>query len=373
MPRPWNDSKRTNGVRGTLKACVDASRVVLFAPTRLSLRAGSLSLFRGVLRALSENGMVDVILDLSQCVHVDSAGLGELVAAFTFCRNKGGSFSLNKATNKIDALLEITKLNSVFSNFTIDYSRHPVFEVSPEDISALQVARNTADTGSISLFLTAREGRIQLLPGRMPGLYTVSVGTRPEQKLIVAAPYVIADTTRTYLKEEIEEFEYLVNSPKCSELAIQKFLESHPKFLLGQQYETLHPHVILERGDEGPLIPDFLLQPFGKRFCDVMDLKLPTTRLVVGKRNRERFSAVIAEASAQLRRYRDYFEDPHRRDSVLEEYGITAYRPRLAVVVGKKVEIDDEILYKQMQDGISGIELITYEDLLTRAKKFLLF
>ena len=121
------------------------------------------------------------------------------------------------------------------------------------------------------------------------------------------------------------------------------------------------------------MIPDFLLQPFGKRFCDVMDLKLPTTRLVVGKRNRERFSAVIAEASAQLRRYRDYFEDPHRRDSVLEEYGITAYRPRLAVVVGKKVEIDDEILYKQMQDGISGIELITYEDLLTRAKKFLLF
>lgn len=105
----------------------------------------------------------------------------------------------------------------------------------------------------------------------------------------------------------------------------------------------------------------------------MLDLKLPSTQIVVGRRNRERFSAAIAEASAQLRQYRDYFEDPHRRDFVLKQYGITAYRPHLAVVVGRKVEIEDEILYKQIQDGTSSVEVITYEDLLTRAKKFLLF
>lgn len=373
MPRPLNGSKGTNGVRGTLKASVDASRVVLFAPPRLTLASGSVNVFRGIVQALARNGMVDVIFDLSQCAYVDSAGIGELVSAFVYCRMSEGSFSLNKASKKIHDLLTITKLFTVFSHFEIDYSRHPVFEISPEDLSAVQVALKTTESGSTIVFLTAREGRIRLLPGRMPGLYTVHVGTGPEREVIVAAPYVIADITRTYLQEEIEEFEYLVNSPNCSEPAIQKFLESHPKFLLGHQYESLHPHVILERGDEGPLIPDFLLQPFGKRFCDVLDLKLPSTQIVVGRRNRERFSATIAEASAQLRQYRDYFEDPHRRDSVLKQYGVTAYRPHLAVVVGRKIEIEDEILYKQIQDGTSSVEVITYEDLLTRAKKFLLF
>jgi len=355
-----------------LRACRDAGRIVVFAPARLTLASGSLALLRGIIRGLRQRGMADIILDLSGCVYVDSAGIGELVSAFTFCSNSGGSFSLNRAQKKIHDLLQITKLYTVFNHFNIDYSRHPLFELSPQDTSALVAARDTATAGPTSLFLTVREGRIQLLPGRIPGLYRISVGADPHQGLILAAPYIIADITRTYLHEEIEEFEYLLNSSSCTEAAIQQFLESHPKFLLGQEYERLYPHVILERGDEGPLIPDFLLQPFGKRFCDVLDIKLPTAQLVVGGRNRKRFSAAVAEASAQLRQYRDFFEDPHRRDSVLQRYGVTAYRPRLAVVVGKKAEIDDDILYKQIQDGISGVEVITYEDLLTRAKKFLL-
>ncbi len=365
-------AERVSPEQGTLKACVDAGRIVLFPPSRITLGSAA-NLFRGVVRALLQNGMVDIICDLSQCNYADSAGVAELVVAFTACRSRGGSFSLNRLPPKIHGLLEITKLLTVFSHFEVDYSRHPVLEISPEDVSALKVAQNAAQTDLPSLFLTARDGRIQLLPGRVPGLYRVALGTGPQRETIVAAPYVIADITRTYLHEEVEEFEDLVNSPNCSERAIQKFLESHPKFLLGHQYERLHPQVILERREEGPLIPDFLLQPFGRHFCDVLDLKLPSTQLVVGGRNRERFSAAIAEGAAQLHRYRNYFDDPAGRDSVLTRYGITAYRPHLALVVGRKVETDDAVLYKQMQDGASGVEVITYEDLLTRAKRLLLW
>jgi len=263
-------------------------------------------------------------------------------------------------------------LYTVFACVNVDYSSHPTFDVSPEDISGVRAAHDTPEAGFINLFLTAREGRIQLLPGRHPGLYNVFLSSLPGRELIVGAPFVIADLTRSYLQEEIEQFEYLVNSPTCTEADVQRFLESHPKFLLGQEYERLYPHVILEREGKGPLIPDFLLQPFGKRFCDIVDLKLPETQLIVGKADRKRFSWAIAEASSQLRTYRDYFEDPKQRDSVLKRFGITAYRPRLAVVVGKKVEIGDEILLKQTQDGAPGIDVITYELLLTRAKKFLL-
>jgi anti-sigma B factor antagonist len=364
----------SDGLRagGGLKACTDAGRVVLFAPPRVSLRSGHLSLLRGVPRVLAQAGMRDIILDLSGCRYVDSAGVGELVSAFTFCTNGGGSFPLNRLPPKIHDLLQVTKLYTVFSYANVDYSSHPTFDVSPEDISAARAAHAAPGAGLISLFLTAREGRIQLFPGRVPGLYKVSLSTSPGREWIVGAPFVIADVTRSYLQQEIEEFEYLVNSPTCAEGDIQRFLESHPKFLLGQEYERLYPHVILEREGKGPLIPDFLLQPFGKRFCDIVDLKLPETQPIVGKTDRKRFSSAIAEASAQLRTYRDYFEDAKQRESVLKRLGITAYRPRLAVVVGNKVEIEDEILLKQIEDGTPGIEVITYDALLTRAKKFLL-
>jgi len=100
--------------RVALKACADAGRVVLFAPPRLTLRSGHLNLLREVLRALAKIGTPDVILDLSGCEYVDSAGIGELVSAFTFCNNSGGSFSLNRLPSKIHDLLQITKLYTVW-------------------------------------------------------------------------------------------------------------------------------------------------------------------------------------------------------------------------------------------------------------------
>jgi hypothetical protein len=167
-------------------------------------------------------------------------------------------------------------------------------------------------------------------------------------ELIIAAPHVIANATRSYIRDEIEEFEGIINSPISSEHDIQRFLENHSKFLLGHEYQKLYSQVVLEREELGTLIPDFLLQPVNKEFCDIVDLKLPRAPLVVGKDNRKRFSAAIAEAAAQLRTYHDYFDDRGRRDAIKERYGVTAYRPKLAVVVGRAATVD-AVLYEQIQ------------------------
>jgi|SRR5215213_9240975 len=352
------------------KSCLDAGKVVLFSPPDITIGESVITV-RRIIRVLLQNGFKDIILDLSPCNYVDSSGIGELVSIFTACNKEGGSFSLNRPNQRLTDLLAIVRLLTVFNVFRIDYSNYTLIDISSDDLTALKKAVSMSGMDTLNLLLTLSGGQIQILPSQQEGIYRLSLSDNLGGELIIAAPYVIANATRSYIRDEIEEFEAIVNSSLSTEHDIQKFLENHPKFLLGQEYQKLHPQVILEREEQGSLIPDFLVQPYNKEFCDVVDLKLPKSPLIVGKDNRKRFSSAIAEAAAQLRTYRDYFEDKERREAVKDKYGITAYRPRLAVIVGRATGIDD-ILYKQIKDDLQNLEIITYDDLIKRAKNFLL-
>ncbi len=48
---------------------------------------------------------------------MDSAGLGELVAAYTSAKRHGAQVKLSNLTKKIDDLLDITRLSSVFETY----------------------------------------------------------------------------------------------------------------------------------------------------------------------------------------------------------------------------------------------------------------
>lgn len=130
--------------QGGLVACLDAGRVVLFLPAKLSLAQSTVALFRNVLRTLFSNGVKDLVCDLSVCSHIDSSGIAELVVAFTFCSDQGGSFALNRVSGTVNDLLTITKLHKVFRLSEVDYSERPTFQVSPDDIVPLQKARANA-------------------------------------------------------------------------------------------------------------------------------------------------------------------------------------------------------------------------------------
>lgn len=354
----------------TLKGCLDAGKVVLFLPPRITLGEEAVTL-RIMNRTLVDNGFKDIIADFSNCVYIDSSGLGELISCFTYCHKDGGSFSLNRVSQQPIEALSITKLLTIFNLYEVDYSNYIHVDVSSDDLSALKKAASSAGMDTFNLILTLTNGRIQILPGQQDGIFKLALSDNPDSELVIAAPYVIANVTRSYIRDEIEEFEELINSSGSTEHDIQRFLQSHPKFLLGHEYQKLYPQVVLEREEQGKLIPDFLVQPFNREFCDIVDLKLPGAPLIVGKDNRKRFSSSIAEAAAQLRTYRDYFDDRRRREAVKRRYGITAYRPRLAVIVGRTVDMN-AVLYKQIQADLQNIEVITYDDLIQRAKNFLL-
>ena len=77
---------------------------------------GSVAL-RNAIRGLVEQGKKKILLNLGGVKNVDSSGIGELIANFTTVRREGGQLKLLNLTEKIQNLLVITKLLTVFDAY----------------------------------------------------------------------------------------------------------------------------------------------------------------------------------------------------------------------------------------------------------------
>ena len=53
-------------------------------------------------------------MNLANVTYIDSAGLGELTAAYTSVKNRGGELKLLNLTKRVHDLMQITKLYTVF-------------------------------------------------------------------------------------------------------------------------------------------------------------------------------------------------------------------------------------------------------------------
>ena len=60
------------------------------------------------------DGIKQVVIDLGKVKWMNSSGLGDLMASLTTLRNAGGDLKLAKVGKKIESLLLITKLITVF-------------------------------------------------------------------------------------------------------------------------------------------------------------------------------------------------------------------------------------------------------------------
>jgi anti-sigma B factor antagonist len=73
--------------------------------------------FHDLLGNLFDNGKTNIIIDLGSVKFMNSTGLGMLISGYTSVKNKGGVLKLANATEKINSLLVITKLVTIFENF----------------------------------------------------------------------------------------------------------------------------------------------------------------------------------------------------------------------------------------------------------------
>ncbi len=73
--------------------------------------------FRNTLHELINEGKKEVIADLSKVKFMNSAGLGILIGGLTTMRNAGGDLIICGADQKIESLLVVTKLITVFDHY----------------------------------------------------------------------------------------------------------------------------------------------------------------------------------------------------------------------------------------------------------------
>ena len=74
----------------------------------------SATALRGAIRNLVAGGSSKLLLNLAGVRYIDSSGIGELIANYTTVGRSGGQLKLLNLTEKVQDLLVITKLLTVF-------------------------------------------------------------------------------------------------------------------------------------------------------------------------------------------------------------------------------------------------------------------
>ena len=103
------DTRTANGV------------TILDIQGKITIGEGSAEI-RNTIRDLLQAGKNKILLNMGDVSYVDSSGIGELVSSFTRVTNQGGELKLLNLTKKLQELLAITKLLTVFESFNDEES-----------------------------------------------------------------------------------------------------------------------------------------------------------------------------------------------------------------------------------------------------------
>jgi anti-sigma B factor antagonist len=97
----------------TIKERQAGDITVLDMSGKVTIGEGSVAL-RTAVRRLLEEGKKKILLNLGGVGYIDSSGIGELVSSFTSINKEQGQLKLLNLTQKLQDLLGITKLLTVF-------------------------------------------------------------------------------------------------------------------------------------------------------------------------------------------------------------------------------------------------------------------
>ena len=90
--------------------------MILDLKGKITLGEGD-ELLKDKVNSIVSQGRRKIVLNLAEVPYLDSAGLGEVVRAYTTVSRQGGSLKLLNLTKRITDLLAITKLLTVFDTY----------------------------------------------------------------------------------------------------------------------------------------------------------------------------------------------------------------------------------------------------------------
>ena len=91
--------------------------VIVLAPSGRMTRDESFGVVRSRLHDLVQEGCRKLVLDLAAVSYMDSTYTGELVSGLVTVRKQGGTLHLANLTPRVERLLTMVRLTSVFQIF----------------------------------------------------------------------------------------------------------------------------------------------------------------------------------------------------------------------------------------------------------------
>lgn len=182
-------------------------------------------------------------------------------------------------------------------------------------------------------------------------------------------PYPLPLDYRQGRLQSVNRFIELLGDRTLSEPQITAALSAPAyQFILASRFsaEAVHPQLLCEWPEPGrPAIqPDFFVVGTDG-FADIVEFKLPELKSapVVGRTNRETFSAEIHSYVAQTRVYQEYFHDPRNREYVKTKYGFEVCNPRRILVMGRRWQMDS-YEWRSIAADYPNVAIMTYDDLI---------
>jgi hypothetical protein len=233
-----------------------------------------------------------------------------------------------------------------------------------------EIGRNSLLT-QIAFVPGPRGQTVQAVPLHAHALYNVAPDVGG-MDAILARPGALASMTQAVFSREFAEFNHIVADLNATENDLQRFFERNDVFIRMLGYKRVYPKIILERDDGTNLIPDFIIEPIGAEWCDILDIKLPSQQTLIGSRDRKDFASSVHQLHAQLREYATYFDEEKYRKRVFSKYGLRAYKPKLIGIIGNNLDQADDVQIRRVMTQYDQFSMYTYEQLRRIASQRLL-
>jgi len=97
-----------------LEERVSGDVTIITITGEITLSAGGDVQLKDKIQSMLQQGRKKILLDMGNVSYVDSAGLGQLVQATVTATKNGGKLKLLNLTKRLNDLLVVTKLSTVF-------------------------------------------------------------------------------------------------------------------------------------------------------------------------------------------------------------------------------------------------------------------
>ena len=101
----------------TINVRETADATILDMSGRLSL-GEALAELRDSIREALASDQKNILLNLAEVSHIDSSGLGQLIGSYATVTERGGQLKLLNLQKRVNDLMQVTKLLTVFETYT---------------------------------------------------------------------------------------------------------------------------------------------------------------------------------------------------------------------------------------------------------------